>query len=353
MSIKSRQLRVWWIDDEPDRLKKFPRDAIERPPQLPKRHAKLEIIELKKSNGIVSVLQQFEDAKGKKQGPDLIVIDQMLQLWGDLQRGSSLAAIIRDKYPDVALVGVTGMTVVEASAVERLQKSQFIEFYLRDAIASGDCIPDLYAIADGYAALTKFFNAHGATGRIVNQLCILVKCPKVDAELFVACLPGIYKMPWDTGTSHTFARWVWHQLLERPGLLYDDLETATLLGLKPGGLSLIEKHLEKCKYEGIFASTTRRRWWVSYVRDEIRKLMKADMSQPLWSLGRDLAGGEKYKEFFSKCYARPNSPDAPTVVAFSDGTQRNRVQAAISDTVPIETDSPALGFDQRRMFVRS
>jgi hypothetical protein len=349
MSAQIRQLRIWWLDDEPDRLKKFPQSAIAKPSHLPKRGAQLKIVPLKKNDGIGVVLKDLEDAKKGKCLPDLIVIDQMLHLLVDVQRGSSWAAVIHDNHPEIALVGMTG----DVPAVEELQKSKFIDFYQRDDIATGDCIPDLYAIADGYAALTKFFNLRGSAISTPLEICKLVKCPKVDEELFIACIPGNFKSNWDSGTSHLFARWIWNRLLKQPGLLYDALEIATLLGLKLNGLQLIEKHFEKCKYVGVFASTNRPRWWVSQVRDKIRELMKANMSQPLWSLGRNLAGGERRKNFFSKCHGRLHSPDTPTVVAFSDGTLRTRVQAAIADTIPIETDSPVIGFEQRRRFVRS
>jgi len=273
----------------------------------------------------------------------------MLQLWGDVQRGSSLAAVIHDNHPEIALVGMTG----DDAAVEELQKSKFIDFYQRNEIATGDCIPDLYAIADGYETLTHFFGSGKAASAIPSGICQFVKCPKSDEDTFVASIPGTFKSPWDTGTSHTFARWIWNDLLHRPGLLYDALEVATLLGLKLQGLPLIEKHLEKCRYSGIFASSHGPRWWVSLVRDEIRKLTKANMSQPLWELGRTLAGGDKHKALFSKCHGRPNSSEAPTVVAFSDGTKRTRVQAAMADTIPVETDSSSSGFEQTRQYVRS
>lgn len=338
------------MDDEPDRLKNFPRDAIGKPEQLSGRTADLTVIKLGKDKGIAQVLQDFEDAKAKGKRPDLIVIDQMLQLWNDvMQRGSSLAVAIRDRDPAVALVGVTGMTGDEMQNIEELQKAQFIEFYERSKIASGDHIPDLYAIADGYAVLMKFFESAGIKDSFTTHLCKLVKCPTADTELFTACLPGVFKKIWDTGTSHVFARWVWHQLQGRPGLLYDELETATLLGVRSEGLTLLRSRLADCEYNGVLASVSRPRWWVSRVREKVRELTRANASEPLWSLGRKLIG-EAHATHFSKCHGRPGATDAPTVVAFSDGTLRKRVQARISDTLPLDTDSPPFGFEQRRIY---
>lgn len=350
MSTKRRKLRIWWMDDEPDRLKNFPRDAIKKPEQLQGRTAELNVIKLGPDKGVAQVLQDFDEASKKGKRPDLIVIDQMLQLWNDvMQRGSSLAVAIRDRDPAVALVGVTGMTGDEMQSIEELQKAQFIEFYERSKIASGDQVPDLYAIADGYAALMKFFKSDVAPHLLTKRLCRLVNCPATDVGIFTACLPGVFKRTWDSGTSHVFARWVWHQLQGRPGLLYDDFEMATLLGLKLEGLTLLKTRLVGCEYEGVLASVSRPRWWVSRVREKVRELAKASAAAPLWSLGQKLIG-EQHAALFSKCHGRPGATDAPTAVAFSDGTLRKRVQARISDTLPLDTDSPPFGFEQRRIY---
>jgi len=345
--MSRHRLRIWWMDDEPDRLTTFARNTIAQPDQLAGRSAELRVVKLGGDKGLVAILDDLDSEKRKNRGPDLIVIDQMLQLTAAdayLQRGSSLAAAIRDKFPNIPLVGVTGANFGD---VDELQKTQFIEFFLRDQIADGTHIPDLYAIADGYASLVKFFGSSGASNSLALDLCKLVKCPVSDTDLFISSLPGDFKSTWDAGTTHTFARWIWHNLQGRPGLLYDDLETATLLGLKREGLALLHQRLITCAYKGIFVSATRPRWWVSLVRKRIRQVAKGSMADPLSKLGRKLAVQPQH---FSKCHGRPNSSDVPTVVAFSDGTQRKRIQARIEDTVPLETDSPPFGFEQRRVF---
>ena len=59
MSAQTRQLRIWWLDDEPDRLKKFPQNAIAKPSHLPNRRAQLKIVPLKKDDGISVVLKDL------------------------------------------------------------------------------------------------------------------------------------------------------------------------------------------------------------------------------------------------------------------------------------------------------
>jgi hypothetical protein len=341
-------LRIYWMDDEPDRLKESLREAIKEPEQSPGRRADLTVVELGGDKGIAAILDELDRERRKGSGPHLIVIDQILQLTNAdayLQRGSSLAAAIRDKDPAVPLVGVTG---AELADVGELQKQQFIEFFVRDNIATGANIPDLYAIADGYGALVAFHATSLASSTLAQDICKLFKCPPADHELFTSIIPGVYKSAWDNGTRHTFARWVWHNLLGRPGLTYDELEAATLLGLKVEGFAKLRKRLRACEYKGIFASASRARWWVSLLREYVRKLTGGAVSDPIWELGRHLANDKA--DLFSKCHGRPNSSEVPTVVAYSDGTKRKRIQARIQDSAPLETDTPPLGFEQRRIY---
>lgn len=345
--MNSRPLRICWMDDEPDRLKNSARDAIKGPEALPKRHAMLDVVKLGGDEGVGQILEKLDEQKRRRRGPHLIIIDQMLHLNNSdsyLQRGSSLAVAIRDKDPTVALVGVTGAKLAD---VGELQQQQFIEFFVRDDIATGASIPDLYAIADGYADLVNVHAEFGSSTPSVARLCKLVKCPRADQELFDSILPGVFKSPWDNGTCHAFARWVWHQLLGRPGLLYDDLEAATLLGLKSDGFETLKNRLSVCQYKGAFASVSRPRWWVSLLRDRVRYLTKGAVTDPLCSLGRTLVNSQSY---FSKCHGRPNSTEVPSTVAYSDGTKRKRIQACIEDSAPLDTDTPPLGFEQRRIY---
>jgi hypothetical protein len=165
----------------------------------------------------------------------------------------------------------------------------------------------------------------------------------------IDCIPGEFKSPWDQGTPHAFARWIWHTLMGRPGFLYDWLEVSTLLGLKQEGLSKLTKLLSKCKYAGAFASASRPRWWVSKVRQQVREITKAKPTEPLWELGRKLVDD---KNLFSKCHGASGRDIVPNVVAFSDGRLQKRVQTRIEDTEPLSTDTPPLGFEQRRVFFR-
>jgi hypothetical protein len=68
-----------WMDDEPDRLNRSTKEAIEIPEKLSSRRAKVRTIGIKKGEGLAVALKVLKDEKDDSGLPDLIVIDQMLQ----------------------------------------------------------------------------------------------------------------------------------------------------------------------------------------------------------------------------------------------------------------------------------
>jgi hypothetical protein len=352
-----KRLLMWWIDDETDRLNPSAQKAISRPPQIELRNrtADLQLKKVKAEKDILSVISEIADIRaGKGALPDLIIIDQRLDLESKkdvVQRGSSVAVALRTQAPSVPLVGVTGADIDEIFSL--LQKEQFIDVFARSEIHRFDRIPDLYGIADGFAVLWKNFKKLSSTAIDKNLVRRLLRMPAEDADLLYDCIPGRFKRPWDEEMAHSFSRWVLHTLMARPGFLYDDLEIATLLGLNVTGFERIAAQFSGCAYRGVFNCVSRRRWWVSLVRAEARRLVSESFSKPLWEAGRELLGRQNRSQF-SRCYGPNSSPCIPDVVAYLDERcdPRKRVQAKASDTRLIEPDAPPVGFEQRRIFSR-
>ena len=179
----------------------------------------------------------------------------------------------------------------------------------------------------------------------------MLNCPRDDGDILYTSIPGEFKSTWDDETPHAFARWIWHILMGRPGLLYDDLEMATFLGLSESGFQKISSKFVGCEYDGLFCTSSRRRWWVSKMQTKVHQLAPQEHSpMALRELGRKLPGIETTD--YSKCYSIASSDYIPTVVAYLDDRPdiNKRVQARLEDTVPIESDAPLLGFEQRRKF---
>ncbi len=346
-----RTLLFWWVDDEPDRLEATAKARISHPnlPGLPGTQAKIVAKPLKNEQQWVTMEKDLAIAKTRDRLPRLVIIDQILNRSdGIVRRGSTIAVAIRAQAPSVAVVGTSAASLKE---IAELQRDQFIEFFCLEDLQSGERVADLFSVADGFAKLVarKREVATGVAGK-ANVLRLL-NCPPEDADFLASCLPAEFFGSWDDETPHGLARWIWHVLLGRDGFLKDDLELATMLGLKREGLIKLLPHLSDCQYNGVFASSARRRWWVSRVQRAMRARAKAPVTKPMWELGRKILT-IKNERFFSRCHGRTSTACVPDVVAFGDDTRRNRVQAMTEDTRLIETDSPPVGFEQYRVFAK-
>jgi hypothetical protein len=343
-----KRLIFWWVDDQPKRLPKSAQQRIEKPKSVRHARAEVRIKEVKNEKQITQLEAELRSAKSS-QLPGLIMIDQILTNTSGMVRGSTLAVSLRAVRPGVPVVGVTA---VDFETIAELQKDQFLEFFCLDDLQSGERIADLYAIADGFRQVVALRKFSKDRERLKKQVVKLIDCPTEDIDLLSQCLPGDLLGTWDAETPHTFTRWIWHTLAGQPGFLYDDLETATALGLTLSGLARVERQLRVCEYKGVLTSPARRRWWISRVRAQVRQRFHADVTQPLWKLGRQLLPAKSAK-YLSRCHGRQREPDCvPDVVAFEDELCRDRVQVRSEDTQPLNTDNPPIGFEQRRVFFR-
>ena len=345
--MKKQRLIIWWVDDEASRLKKLAIGRIEAAGKRRTKYAdvKVDLHFLKTQQDRVKFEQALIAAGQRDSLPSLVVLDQNLNLAEGL-RGSSVAVFVRAEAPAVPVVGVTAADV---RRIADLQKDQFVELFSLDELQSGDRISDLFAIADGFSSVYGNSGKAASPEKQLKQILKWLDCPEGDSALLGACVPGDFLAVWDEETPHSFARWVWHVLTGRLGFLCDDLELATLLGLQESGLQAVRANLKGAVYEGVFASDSRRRWWVSRASSAVRKATKSDVLTPLWKLGRQLAT-ETQVRGFSRCFGQTDRKCVPDVVAYSDDTHRERVQTRSEDTEPVETDTPPPGFEQYRVF---
>jgi CheY-like chemotaxis protein len=349
--VSKKRFSIWWVDDQAERVNRLAVQNIEQglKPGKELLTAEVKFIHLKTPNDRVEFEKTLANAKRDKELPDLVVVDQNLNVAEGL-RGSNLAVAIRADYPVVPVVGVTA---VEFQKIVDLQRNQFIELFCLDDLQSGERVPDLFAIAESFKRVIGEYKRSSTAKQRTSQILDWLRCPDDDSEFLSISLPGTFLAKWDIETPHSFARWVWHTFTGRAGFLYDDLEVATMLGVTVAGLKRLLPTIASCEYDGIFAckSPARRRWWVSRVRGTVRKVSKAAMTDPLWTLGRRLITEKRSKEF-SHCHGRSTKDCVPDVVAYSDDTLENRVQASSDDTQPLQTDTPPIGFEQRRVFAR-
>lgn len=164
-----------------------------------------------------------------KVNPDLILIDHNLTEigTGTIKKGSTIAALIREKHPKYAIVCITGQ---DSSIIDSRQKSSY------ETILGYDDIKDHYltmkSIAESYSKMKK------NPPKEAKELFDLMKVPKEELIRLETILPHELKENFnDFGNFSNISHWIRDVLMERPGFLYDRLWAATLLGLNESVLA--------------------------------------------------------------------------------------------------------------------
>jgi hypothetical protein len=273
----------------------------------------------------------------------------------ELTFGNAWAAEIRAKAPSLPVIGVSHANL---ETIPKLRLEGFLEFYPRDELLGlHPPIVDLAALLTGYAATFQIYQKlDGKSG--VQVLRELVDPPKMSTELFENAIPMDLTGEGDEETPHVAGRWIWHELLGRQGLLFDDLGIATYLGLNRTGFSAIADRFKPAIYKSAFASAARPRWWVSGVRPIVEKILKHDVVGSVASFRGELlktlkVPGSKHADYFSKAHARRDPKLIPDCVAYRDDgcKEKERIQALVEDTRldPRDENMP-FGFEARRIF---
>jgi hypothetical protein len=330
MARKSKQLKVYWIDDDSRRVAPFV-DIFEN------ERAVLEPLTVDKDTLVLTQIGNWL----QKAVPHLVLVDHKFNLGaGFALNGATCAHILRRKWRRVPFVCVTaqfdsGRPIADSFDTEDMSEYSLVLPF--DGLA--DRIDLLKTIARQFPSLVR---AIGDPAR----LCRLLGVPAHDKEIAIRAMPDEFKQPGVPTTAHRLARWILRVLLDQPGFLYDRLRVATMLGLTETGFAKIEKRFAECRYTGIFADGFEDRWWRSAVHAQVHKLVGANSPAESWLAGRKLRGVKK--QDFSTCYVsgKENVPDL-VAITMPDGTPR---AVCSRFTVPPDpaTAWPA-GFEQVRV----
>lgn len=248
-----------WIDDDP----------IIREPESKNLEKRLKVsIDYKDvmNNDLQNCIAELLN---RKQSPNLILIDHKLdydqsQLF---KTGSSVAAVIRDKWPYCPIVCVTGADNIEKlSSINRSLYQEVIPF-----INISDKDEIILSIAKGFNEIsaTKYKN--------LNKIIELLKVPETETTKLKLILPIELKDNYsDHGIATNLSYWVRKKLMKRPGLLYNRLWVATLLGIKETSFKKIEPLFNSAKYKGIFSLESDPRWWKSSVLEVLANKVKVN-----------------------------------------------------------------------------
>lgn len=304
MSAK-RPLKGTWIDDDPRRENGVTEVG---------RAGKLDITFMS-VRGTSLGAKVGEMLNGPQQ--DVVVIDHFLNnaelVEGIGARGSTVADIIRDKWPTCPIIGVSAAQKV--GRARALSKNQYDALYSYLSLKSvADYLP---IVAAGFRSAAECIGE--------NEICLisLLEAPEGEDEVIRATMPEDLRAELDDDTlPGRLFRWVHDTLLGRPGLTYDRLWAATLFGIKQDSLDKVSGLLEGALYRGVFRKPHQPRWWRDTLKTTIYAGTEAEVHELPWEAARRLPGISA--DDYSKCASC--GKDLPDTVAFVDVASEERRQ---------------------------
>ncbi len=324
-----KKMRIIWLDDNPSRVRstKNMEETIS---------VEVKFIDLKGAILNDKLIELLESPK-----PDLIIVDHVLDKIdmsadGLIRSGSTVAEIVREKWLNCPIIGVTAATPVDD--VDLQKKSLYEALYPFEELSVH--YNSILSIAKSFQVLTK------RNLKNLSDLLKLLKCPKDDKIRLEAVIPDDLRSDYgNQSLPISISRWVRYILMGRPGFLYDSIWSATLLGIKEKSFEKVKHLFKEARYNGIFADESNERWWQTGIREILYKKDSIEGFQNTRNLGRQLP--KITKKDYSVCYACKG--DQPEIVGYTDEKGDTRVQLHLrcSDTHP--NFERSLYFEEIRM----
>lgn len=320
----SKKYRFAWIDDNPRR--KESSDNLKASLNMAGEFIDARIDQSKMLSDLFS-----------KPQPDVLIIDHNLEnnVTGIFKKGSTLAANIRETWPDCPVICITGQDTLNVDSQKRLLYQEVIS-----VTHISRHYNTIFSIAKSFRKLKE------AKPNDVDQLLTLMKAPKEDKEKIKSIIPQELKDNFgDIGVSLIISHWLRNTFLKRPGFVYDKLWTATTLGLKETSLAKVDGIFESAKYSGIFADDSNPLWWKSKLLSILSSRVE-EFGLP-WEKGRFLSA-DFTKRDYSACHV--TGDDFPETVAFVDEAKTSeRAPMKISQTLPHPNYEDLLFFEEIRI----
>jgi hypothetical protein len=277
--------------------------------------------------------------------PLLFIIDHILDQTLDqrkepnrvLERGSVVAEALKSQWPSCPVIGVTAAK--NEAKIDLRTKRSYDE--LESFTEFSKFMPVIPVIAKDFARVSR------ARIKGTQEILKLVHAPPIDQDRLAAILPDDLKAKLnDRSLPSRLYAWVQQVLVEKPGFLYDELASATLLGIGLQAFRRIRKRFDTAQYKGIFALPERQRWWVSTLIDVLYGKCPPRPREAPWEVGRRLSGISKKDH--SRCFVC--SEEFPETVAYEDATiNSDRHPMHLRCTVPHPKFSKELFFDEIRV----
>jgi len=224
------------------------------------------------------------DARGLAgSNPDIALIDYQLTEREPGRapasyRGSTLAAALREKAPEIPIVLITRqqMTVGGRMAPARDLLGAFDDVVVKETIYA-----DPGGFAQTLAALTRGFRGlRECQRRDWNALVNTLGADALEADqlLLADPPPEVLEAGWRVSEA---ARWVRGVVMNYPGILYDSQHAAVALGLSHSAFlrPRVQASFQAARYRGVFSSSSPYFWkarFLSRARSVLRQARLAD-----------------------------------------------------------------------------
>jgi len=295
-------MHFYWIDD--DKRREHAAKNLENYFNRQKIKSRGEFINLCRKD--------FDDFKSifNKPAPDLIIVDHFLNNSTNkiITKGSSVAEIVRQRWPQCPIVGVTAAE--KEARVAAFSKDSYEDLF------SIDNREEMFAaaliLAVGFRTLRKI------QIRNSTRLAELLNPPHDETENIKRIIPLDISRDLNDRENVSLkikiSRWVRRTLLARPGPLYDSLWAATMIGIKEVAFIRISSSFCSAQYSGIFSNYSGFRWWRGALLKKLYDQLKLQEPRLPWLAGHSLKGITK--KDYALCAACHKL--YPEIVAYND-----------------------------------
>lgn len=328
-----KNLNILWIDDVAER-KEGAAKALElhKDKYFKIQSMHVDFVNVKDKN----LLEEIKPKLNNRQ-PDAVIIDHFLDKSKDstIKKGSSIAQILRERWPNCPIIGITAAQKYKDIDFE--DENSYINLY-----SSADISSNFNAIL---SIITSYYKLSRMTFEKYDDFFKLLKPPQDDIKKLKNIFPFDLKEHFNMESLiFRLSRWIRYYFYNSPGFLYDELWAATLLGLNIEGFKRAKKYFDKSIYDGIFFDPSDTRWWSSTLRSILFKKYPQNTSNLPWVVGRDLTN---IKSHYSKCHAC--GKDFPEIVGFVDETKERRVQLHLKCSIQNDKEEYRLYFEPTRI----
>lgn len=264
---------VWWIDDE--------LDSREAANVLDEQSDEIIVDDFPPESALERLGFRDDESSGATENidpelkPDMVLIDWKLNRRSDFTgRGTSMLGIVRDHFGKIPIYSFS-------AEPQDVNTERFLRvFDLRSDLTSPGIAEDLIEDIEDFEQINEKSDA-GLQGLIST-----LNPPAGQDEELKPIIPrelsdGISNhKDGEVAGLQQFTEWVWKRFLQRPGLLLDDLWTATKLGLTEEAFADTKHRLreavdDEINYTGVLSPASDR-WWKSQV---IQALINIDESE--------------------------------------------------------------------------